>query len=106
MRIIKEITEHIDEEMEGVEEYIKFASQVKGNNDVVFNALMEIIPQEIEHIEIWHNVATREINKMKATMAQQGREVPPYMLEMWQDEHQEYVEDMAKIKYKVEMLKR
>lgn len=106
MRIIKEITEHINEEMEGVEDYIKFASQVKGNNDVVFSTLMEIIPQELEHIELWHNAAVREINKVKTALAQQGKEVPPYMLEMWQDEHQDYIEDMAKIKYKVEMLKR
>lgn len=106
MRIIRDITGYIDEEMDGVCEYIKFASAVKGHNDAVFNTVMEIIPQELEHIELWHNVAVREISKMKAMLAQQGKEVPPYMLEMWQDEHSKYVEDMAKIKYKIEVLKR
>ena len=105
MKIIKEITEHIHEEMEGVCDYIKFAGKVKGENDYVFETLMEIIPQEIKHIELWHNVAIHEINKMKDFLKSQGKEVPPYMLEMWQDEHKDYIEDMAKIKYKIEVLK-
>ena len=106
MRIIKEITERINEEMEGVCDYIKLANHVKGNNDYIFNTIMEIIPQEMKHIEMWHEAAVREINKAKEEMARQGKEIPPLMLEMWQDEHEDYVEKMAKIKYKLDMLKR
>jgi hypothetical protein len=106
MRIIKEITEHIKEEMEGVQDYIKFANHVKGHDENVFTTVMEIIPQEMKHIEMWHDAAVREINKAKEEMTRQGKEVPPLMLEMWQDEHEDYVEEMAKIKYKLDMLKR
>jgi hypothetical protein len=105
MRIIKEITERIKEEMEGVRDYIKFANHVKGNNENVFNTIMEIIPQEIKHIEMWHDAAVREINRTKEEMSKQGKEVSPIMLEMWQDEHEDYVEEMSKIRYKIDMLK-
>lgn len=105
MKLIKEITEHIHEEMEGVCDYIKFASKVKGENPYIFETLMEIIPQEIKHIELWHNVAVREINKMKDLLKSQGKEVPTYMLDAWEEEHEDYIEDMSKIKYKIELLK-
>ena len=105
MKIIKEIIEHINEEMDGVCEYIEFASKVQGEDEIVFDALMTIIPQEIKHIEIWHEVAVKGINKMKQKLASEGKETPIYMLEMWNDKHKEYIEEMAKIKYKLEMLK-
>lgn len=105
MKLIKAITAHIDEEMEGVCSYIKFASEVKGHNEYIFDTLMTIIPQEIKHIEIWHDAAVREINKTKETFKAQGKEIPVYMLDMWNEEHAEYLEEMAKIKYKLEILK-
>lgn len=105
MRIIKKITEHIKEEMDGVCEYIKLANEVKGEYQYVYETLMEIIPQEIKHIEMWHDVAVREIVKTKEMMKSQGKEIPQIMLEMWQDEHEDYIEDMAKIKYKIDVLK-
>jgi hypothetical protein len=105
MQIIKKITEHIEEEMDGVCGYIKFASEVKGHNEYIFETLMTIIPQEIKHVEMWHDVATREISKMKDLLKAQDKEVPQYMLDMWNEEHHEYIEEMAKIKYKIEMLK-
>ena len=105
MHLIKEITDHIEEEMDGVCSYIKFAHEVKDHNEAIFDTLMSIIPQEIKHIEIWHDAAVREINKTKDSFRLEGKEIPAYMLEMWKEEHEEYVEEMAKIKYKLDMLK-
>lgn len=106
MKLIKEITEHIKEEMEGVCDYIKFANKVKGENEYIFGILLEVIPQEIKHVEIWHEAAVREINKTKNTLVAEGKEIPAYMLDMWQEEHEKYIEDMAKIKYKLDLLKK
>ena len=105
MKIIKEITEHIKEEMDGVCDYIKFANEVKGEDEIIFDALMTIIPQEIKHIEIWHDVAVKEISKIKQKLANDGKEIPEYMIDAWKDEHNKYIEDMSKIKYKLEILK-
>lgn len=105
MRLIKEITEHIEEEMDGICSYIKFANEIKGHNEHIFDILMTVIPQEIKHVEIWHDAAVKEINKIKETFISQGKEIPPYMLELWNDEHIDYMEEMAKIRYKLEMLK-
>ena len=105
MKLIKAITEHIEEEMDGICSYIKFANEVKDHNEHIFDVLMTIIPQELKHVEIWHDAAIREINKIKDVFIAQGKEIPSYMLEMWQEEHEEYLEEMAKIKYKLEILK-
>ena len=40
MKLIKEITEHIEEEMDGICSYIKFANEVKGHNEHIFDILM------------------------------------------------------------------
>lgn len=106
MKIIKELSEYIDEEVDGICDYIKFASKVKGENSFIFDVIMEIIPQEIKHVEMLHEVAVREINKMKEMLKSQNKEIPSYMLEMWQEAHEEYIEQMAKIKYKLDLLKK
>ena len=105
MKIIKEITEHIEEEMEGINEYIHFAGKVKHEHEYLYDAIITIIPQEIKHIEMLHESVVREINKERERLKSQGKEIPAFMLETWNDEHEEYVEEMAKIKYKFETLK-
>ena len=45
------------------------------------------------------------IVQKRERLTAQGKEIPEYMLDMWQDSHAEYVEEMAKLKYKFEMLK-
>ena len=105
MKIIKEITEHIDEELDGICEYIKFASKVKHEHEYLYNAIITIIPEEIKHIEMLHESVVREINKMRERLKAQGKEIPAYMLDIWNDSHAEYVEEMAKLKYKFETLK-
>lgn len=53
-----------------------------------------------------HELAVKEIEKARADLKAKGIEVPAYMMEMWEDEHQGYVEKMAKIKYEIELAKR
>lgn len=105
MKIIKEITKHIDEEMEGICEYIKFGSKVKHEHEYLYDAIVTIVPQEIKHVEMLHESVVREITKAKEQLKSQGKEIPTFMLDAWQEEHEEYVEKMGKIKYKFETLK-
>lgn len=104
MKIIKEITEHIEEEMEGICEYIKFASKVKSEHQYLYDTIASIIPQEVKHVEMLHESVVREINKMRERLKMEGKEIPEFMLEMWNDEHEDYIEKMSKIKFKLEML--
>jgi hypothetical protein len=106
MKIIKEIAEHIEEEMDGICEYIRFANKAKAEHDYVYDVLMEIIPQEVKHVEMLHDAAVREIERARSKLSVQGKEIPPYMLEMWQEEHEEYIDKMAEIRYKIDILKR
>lgn len=39
-------------------------------------------------------------------MLAKGQVIPKYMLDQWNEEHEEYVEKMAKLKYELEMVKK
>ena len=106
MRIIKEITDHIKEEMDGICDYIKFANKVKGEHEHVYDTIMEIIPQEIKHVEMLHDTAVKEIEKARAKLSAEGKEIPAFMLEMWRAEHEDYIDKMAEIRYKIDILKK
>lgn len=106
MKEIKHLIDFIDEEMDGVKDYIKYASKVKGIDDITYSTIMEIIPQEVRHIELLHDTAVKEIEKAQSELKAKGKDIPEYMLDMWQEEHEDYIECMANLKYKIEMLKR
>ena len=53
-----------------------------------------------------HELAVKGIEKARADLKAKGIEVPAYMIAMWEDEHTGYVEEMAKIKYELELAKR
>lgn len=106
MREIKEIVAFINEEMEGLEDYIHYAAKTKGINDLAYQTALKIIAQEFEHIDSWHLVAVKTIETKKAQLKAAGKEAPEYMQEMWNDEHKDYVEKLAKLKYKFDIAKK
>lgn len=48
----------------------------------------------------------KSVTTRKKRMKAKGQTVPEYMQEMWDDEHAEYVEKVAKLKYKLETAKK
>lgn len=106
MREIKEIIAFIDDEIEGANEYIKYAVKMKGVNDLAYQTALRLAAIEMEHADSWHTVAVKAIEAKRAEMKAKGQTVPAYMLEMWDDEHEEYVEKVAKLKYKLEIAKK
>lgn len=99
MKEIKEIVEYIDDEMHDVKKYIKLALRYKGEDDMLFNTYIKLAKSEMEHAMWLHESAVAEINKAKS----QNKVAPEYMLEIWNKEHEEYIEKMAKYKYELEL---
>lgn len=60
----------------------------------------------MEHALFWHDVAVAEIEAQRKDMLAKGQVIPQYMLDQWNEEHEEYVEKMAKLKYELEMVKK
>lgn len=106
MKQIKDIIAFIDDEIDGADEYIKYAVKMKGVDDLAYQTALRLATQEMEHVDAWHTVAVKAIEAKRAEIKAKGQEVPAYMQEMWDDEHAEYVEKVAKLKYKLETAKK
>lgn len=106
MKEIKEIIAFIDDEIDGADKYIKYAVKMKGVDDLAYQTALRLAGIEMEHVDAWHMVAVKMIEAKRAEMKAKGQEVPSYMQAMWDDEHVEYVEKVAKLKYKLEAIKK
>lgn len=106
MKEIKEIIAFIDDEIEGAAEYIHYAVKMKGVDDLAYQTALRLAQTEMEHVDAWHAVAVKAIETKRAEMKTKGQEVPAYMQEMWDEEHAEYVENVAKLKYKLDVAKK
>lgn len=93
MRIIKEMVEHIDEEIEGAKEYAeKFIEhKAKGSPRATYYRQMAL--DELSHAEKIHEFAVADIEEI-------AKIKPPTveMEEKWKHEHKKYVETVAMIK--------
>lgn len=106
MKEIKDIIAFIDDEINGACEYIHYAVKMKGVDDLAYQTALRLAQTEMEHVDAWHTVAVKAIEAKRSEMKMRGQEVPAYMQEMWDDEHAEYIEKVAKLKYKLEMAKK
>lgn len=106
MKEIKDIIAFIDDEIEGASEYVKYAVKMKGVDELAYQTALKLAQTEMEHVDAWHTVAVKAIEAKRAEMKAKGQTVPAYMQEMWDDEHEEYVEKVTKLKYKLEMARK
>lgn len=106
MKEIKLLVSQIDDELSDVKKYIKSATAYKGINDNMFSLYVKLAKAEMEHALMIHDIAVSEIEKQRRVMDQQGKEIPAYMLETWQEEHAEYIEETGRYKYELEILSR
>lgn len=106
MREIKDIIAFIDDEIGGAKHYVKYAVKMRGVDDFAYQTALKLAQTELEHVDAWHTVAVKAIEAKRAEMKAKGQEVPAYMQDMWDDEHAEYVEKVAKVKYALDMAKK
>ena len=93
MRIIKELVDHIKDEVEGAMEYANKYAEYKVLGSPRASVYKQMAYDELSHADKIHEFAVEEINKAKAVMTP-----PVEMEEKWQHEHKKYIEEVAKIK--------
>ena len=95
MKEIKDLTKQIKEELHGAKNYAKMAVAAKESGQAANGKMYyDMANDEIKHAMNIHGIAVKMIEEKKKTVTS-----PQYMLDMWNDEHEEYLEKMAKIKY-------
>ena len=93
MRIIKEMVDHISEEIEGAHTYAEKYIEAKASGSSRASAYRQMALDELSHAERIHEFAVQDIEKISAVSPP-----PVAMEERWKHEHKKYVEDVAKIK--------
>ena len=98
MRIIKELSKRIKEELHDAEWYAKAAMENKMEHPDLADAYHHLAKEEMGHANLLHEKVVSIIRKASAE-----REPPPVMRELWAWQHEEIVEEEAEVVRLIEM---
>ena len=88
MRLIKKMSEMIEEELEDAEEYAKCALRHKEDDPVLSRTFHEMSEQELHHAEMLHTEVVRIIAEHRKAHG----EPPAAMLAVWEYLHERHIE--------------
>ena len=94
MKIIKELSEMIEEELDGAENYARCALKHKEDSPALSNVFYEISTQEMRHVHMLHD----EVVKLIKTHREKHGEPPAAMMAVYEWEHNRQIERSQKIK--------
>lgn len=94
MKIIKELVENINEEVEGAEHYAKLATKYKDEDKVLADNYAKMAEAELTHVDSLHTQVVRIIKDWKG----KGEQVPPAMQVLYDWEHERQIEKVRDIK--------
>lgn len=94
MEIIAKLSEMIEDEVCGAEEYACYANKYKGVDNELAKMFYELSNVEMGHMAILHKQVTKLINAAKTS----GKDVPESMLDMYNMLHKKHVEKAAMVK--------
>ena len=98
MRIIKEVTKRIKEELKDAQWYAKEALEHKANAPDVAEAYNHLAREEMSHATLLHEKVVALIKR-----AEMEKAPPPVMRELWAWQHEEIIEDQVETKRLIEM---
>lgn len=94
MKIIKNLVEQLDEEIEGAQDYAEKYVEYKAKGNMTrANRYKEMATDELKHCGYIHEMAVQEIEEVRRIYT-----APVEMQEKWDKAHKEYVEKVAWIK--------
>lgn len=99
MKIIKKLSEMIEEELDGAEHYAIMAVEHKEDHPSLASTLHEIVTQELRHVDMLHGEVVALIKKHRETHG----EPPAPMMAIYEWEHKKEIEHTAEIKRLLEM---
>ena len=95
MKKIKDLTEHINDEICDAQHYAEDYVEKKVNGETsMASKYKEMATDELKHATYLHDYAMDEIKKVQAA----GIKVPAEMMEKWENEHRKYVDKVAWVK--------
>ena len=94
MKLIKKLTERIEEEIDGAEEYVKEAIKLKHEHPSLAKTLYDISNQEMSHIDMLHSEVVKLIEEHRRT---QG-EPPAPMMAVYQYLHERHIDKVNNIR--------
>ena len=94
MKMIKELSEMIEDELEGAEEYIEDAIKQHERDPELSAVLYEISTEEMRHINMLHEQVARLIQRYR----KEHGEPPAAMQAVYDHLHERHVEHATKIK--------
>ena len=94
MKIIKELSEMIEEELEGAENYVKHALLYKVDHPDLANVFYEISNQEMRHVNMLHD----EVVKLIKHHREKHGEPPAPMMAIYEYQHEKQIEEAKEVK--------
>ena len=94
MKIIKKLSEHIEEELEDSEHYVLCALEYKEKYPEVANTFYMLSLEELKHMQLLHEQVVKLINDYK----QQTGDPPAAMQAIYDFLHRKYIEQTKEIK--------
>lgn len=94
MKLIKELVEMIEEEIEGAEDYVREAIKLKHEHPSLAKTLYDISNQEMSHIDMLHAEVVKLIEEHRRTHG----EPPASMLAIYEYLHEKHVDKVNKIR--------
>lgn len=93
MKVIKEIVMSIKDEIHGAEKYAKLATRWKFEDRALADTFAKMASMELDHVNALHAHAVRLIKAYNAS----GKETPVAMQAVWDYEHENMIEWIARI---------
>jgi rubrerythrin len=94
MKIIKQLSEMIEDELEGAEEYIECALKHKDDNPTLAKVFYDISMQEMTHVDMLHG----EVVKLIQQHQKEQGDPPPAMMAVYEYMHERQIKWANKIK--------
>lgn len=94
MKIIKEISEMIEDELEGAEHYIECALKHKADHPALADVFYEISTQEMRHVNMLHDEVVKLIKEYRG----KNGNPPEAMQAIWEWQHERHIESLKEIK--------
>lgn len=98
MKIIRELSKQMRGELKNAQKWANLAVMHKPTNPTLARAYFEMANDEVKHSDLLHKEAVSLIS------AEREKNQPPqWMLDMWAEDHKEFMEEDAKAKYMISM---
>ena len=101
MKIIKELTEMIEDELEGALSYAKGAVDLKESEPAIASTFYEIANQEMHHVNLLHDRVAETIRKHR----DKNGEPPAPMMAVYEYLHGKHIDKAAEVRRYLDMYK-